>query len=320
MALGVADIALVSPLGLSPSEHVFFARAEVSPHSSGAFIDKDGQALPIHDCPWIPASRPRASRIRLLAKQALGRAGVAAGKVPIYLIGPEAAIARDADLVRFLALSGHRIEKTFTGSAAHVAAFVAAEKALQDEGEIVVLAVDSLLSRQEIEAWYDVRYSGFTRNPLPPSEGAAAMRLLTTTRAPLAGKIHAFASAQSEATDDNDLMTDGVALTRVLGNLRLPAQVPLVVGPRDVDALRMRDFHLASVRHHQKLERAEMPSFEGRVGNFGSAGGLMSAVFAMAWLRHGLALPEGIDKQIAVAWARSRNGTVSAVLVGDEQS
>lgn len=320
MALGVAEISLVSPLGLSPSEHVFFARAEVSPHSSGVFVDKDGQALPIHDCPWIPASRPWHSRIRLLAKQALGRVGVVAGKVPIYLICPEASITKDADLVRFLALSGHRVEKTWSGSAAYVAAFIAAEKALQDEGEIVVLAVDSLLSRQEIEAWYDVRYSGFTRNPLPPSEGAAAMRLVKTTRPPLAGKIYAFASAQSEATDDNDLMTDGVALTRVLSDLRMPAQVPLVVGPRDVDPLRMRDFHLASVRHHQKLERAEMRGIEGRIGNFGSAGGLMSAVFAMAWLRHGLALPQGIDKRFAIAWARSRNGTVGAVLLGDEQS
>lgn len=320
MALGVAEIALVSPLGLTPSEHVLFMRAEVTPHSSGAFTDMDGEALPIHDCPWIPASRPWASRIRLLAKQALARAGIVAGKAPIYLIGPDASIAKDADLVRFLALSGHRIEKTWTGSASYVAALFAAEKALHEESEVVVLAVDSLLSRQDIEAWYELRYSGFTRNPLPPSEGAAAMRLVKTTRAPLAGKIHAFATAQSDATDDNDLMTDGVALTGVLRDLKLPTQVPLMVGPRDVDALRMRDFHLASVRHHQKLERAEMPSFEGRIGNLGSAAGLMSAVFATAWLRHGLALPAGTKKKIAVTWARSRDGTLGAALMGDQQS
>lgn len=321
MALGVAAISLVSPLALSPSEHVFFFRAEVTPHASGAFTNRDGEALPIHDCPWIPVSRPWASRLRLLAKQALARVGPASLKTPILLIAPREGVERDADLARFLSMSGHTVVSVRSGAAAHVLALQEAQDLLEkEEDEVVVLAVDSLLSQREVVSWQTMRYSSFTRNPSPPSEGAAAMRLVQATVPPLAGKVHTFAAAQSDATDENDLPTDGSALTRVFAELGLPARVPLVVGPRDVDPLRIRDFHLAAVRHHSRLDRAEMASLEGRIGIFGSAAGLMSAVFALAWLRHGLPLPDPSDRRVALAWARSRDGVVGAVLVGDERS
>lgn len=320
MALGVAEIALASPLGLSPSEHVFFFRGEVAPHTSGAFTNRDGEALLLHDCPWIPASRPWPSRVRLLAKQALARVRPASPKTPILLIAPAEAAEGEADLARFLAMSGHAVAGVRTGAASIGSALREAQEMLEREEEVVVLAVDSLLSQREVLAWYGARYSAFTRNPLPPSEGAAAMRLTLATRPPLAGKVHTFAAGQSEATDDNDLPTDGSALTRVFAELSLPARVPLVVGPRDVDPLRMRDFHLASARHYSKLEAADFPSLEGRVGLFGSAAGLIAAVFALAWLRHGLPLPGSVDRRVGLAWARSRDGAVSAVLVGDERS
>ncbi|WP_437621375.1 hypothetical protein [Sorangium sp. So ce1151] len=319
MAIDVGELSLVSPLGLSPSEHVFFLRAEVSAHTSGAFTNRDGEALPLHDCPWIPASRPRASRLRLLAKQALARVRPTSRRTPILLVAPPEAATGEADLSRFLSLSGHAVAGVRTGSAAYVSALQEAQEVLRNEAEVVVLAVDSLLSQRTIEDWLGVRYSAFTRNPLPPSEGAAAMRLVRTTHAPAAGRVHALAAGRSEATDENDLPTDGAALARVFAELGLPARVPLVVGPRDVDPLRIRDFHLAAVRHHQKLDRAEMPSLEGRIGLFGSAAGLMSAVFAISWLRHGLPLPDPEAKRVALSWARSRDGSLGAVLVGDER-
>ena len=40
MALSVAAMSLVSPLALGPSEHAFFWRGEVSPHTSGAFTTR----------------------------------------------------------------------------------------------------------------------------------------------------------------------------------------------------------------------------------------------------------------------------------------
>ena len=320
MALGVVEISLVSPLALSPSEHVFFLQAEVTPHVSGAFTSRDGETLPIHDCPWIPASRPWASRLRLIAKQALARARLTSPKTPILLIAPPEGLDGEADLARFLTLSGHSVASVRSGSASYVAALHEAQGILEQEPEVVVLAVDSLLSQREVVGWFQQRHSSFTRNPLPPSEGAAAMRLAQPGRSPVAGKLHSFAAAQSDATDDNDLPTDGFALTRVFAELKLPARVPLVVGPRDVDPLRIRDFQLAAVRHHGQIDCAEMPSLEGGVGHFGSTAGLMSAVFALAWLRHGLPLPEAADKRLALAWARSRNGDVGAVLVGDARS
>lgn len=318
MAIGVAEMSLVSPLGQSPSEHVFFVRAEVTPHSSGAFTDRDGQALPIHDCSWVPASRPWTSRLRLLAKQAIARVGPASPRTPVLLIAPTEGLSGEADVARFLTLSGHAVGTTRTGAAAYVSALREADELLKKEPEVVVLAVDSLLSRSEIERWFEMRYSAFTRNPLPPSEGAAAVRLVHPSRVKGAGQVLAFASGRSEATDENDVPTDGAALTRVFAELGMPAQIPLVVGPRDVDPLRMRDFHLAAVRHHTKIERAEMPSLEGRLGLLGSAAGLMSAVFALAWLRHGLPLPEVDGRRVALSWARSSDGAVGAALLGDE--
>jgi hypothetical protein len=320
MALSVAEISLVSPLGSSPSEHVFFARAEVTPHASGAFTTREGESLPINDCAWIPASRPWGARLRLLAKQALARVGPASPKTPIVVIAPREAVSGDAELLRFLALAGHTVVSARSGSAAFVSALHEARELLAKEPEVIVLAVDSLLSQREVTAWAEVRYSAFTRNPLPPSEGAAAVRLVQASRGPLAGKIHAFAGAQSEATDDNDVPPDGVALGRVFAELGLPATVPLLVGPWDVDPLRTREYHLVAARNHARIDRAENPSFEGRIGLFGSAAGLMSTVLALAWLRHGLPLPEAGARRVALSWGRSRDGAVGAALVGDERS
>ena len=320
MALSVAEISLVSPLALSPSEHVFFARAEVAPHASGAFTTRDGDSLPIHDCAWIPATRSWESRLRLLAKQALGRVGAASSKTPVILIAPREAVSGDAQIVRFLTLAGHTVVSVRSGSASFVSAFHEARELLAKEPEIIVLAVDSLLSPRQVTDWAEVRYSAFTRNPVPPSEGAAAVRLVHRAKGPMAGKIHAFAGAQSDSTDDNDVAPDGVALGRAFAELGLPATVPLVVGPSDVDPLRTRDFQLVAARNHARLDRAEMPGFEGRVGLFGSAAGLMSTVLALAWLRHGLPLPEPAARRVALSWGRSRDGAVGAALVGDERS
>lgn len=319
MGLTVAQISLVSPLGLGPSEHVFFWRGEVSPHASGAFTTPDGEALPIHDCAFIPASRPLPSRLRLLAKQALARVGPSSPKTPVLLIGPEGVTSADHDLVRFLTLSGHNVGRCRSGAAAFVSAFAEAEELLKREPEVIVLGVDSLISKADIEHYDEVRYSGFTRNPAPPSEGAAALRLVASSKATAVGEVRAFAAARSEASDLNDLASDGVALTSVFGELALPPSVPLVVGPRDVDPLRVRDFHLASVRHHGALQGAEMPSLEGKMGLFGSASGVISTVFALAWLRHGLPTGEAQAPpahKVALAWARSRDGAVGAALLG----
>jgi hypothetical protein len=314
MSLGVADLALVSPLGLSPSQHVFFLRAEVTPHTSGTFVDREG-ALPIHDCPWIPALRPWASRVRLLARHALARVRPTSPKVPILLIAPDAALRAGADLVRFLSLGGHVVLSARSGAAAFVLALQDAREILRQEPEVIVLAVDSMLSQGDVVAWWNLRYSAFTRNPLPPCEGAAALRLVRDTHAPLAGRVLALASATSDATDENDLPTDGAALTRVFADLDLSAQMPLCVGQQDVDLLRTRDFHLAGARHYAKLGQSEQLSLEGRMGWLGSAAGLMSAALALAWLRHGLPLPEPVGRRTALCWARSADGLVGGAVV-----
>ncbi|MEO7330323.1 MAG: hypothetical protein ABI193_17235, partial [Minicystis sp.] len=153
--------------------------------------------------------------MRLLAKQALARVGPVSAKTPILLVAPREAVSGEAELARFLTLGGHTVASCRTGAAAYVSALREAEGLLEEEEEVIVLAVDSLIEQGAIEDWRALRYSTFTRNPLPPSEGAVAMRLSKTTRPPLAGKVHAVAAGLGEATDDNDLPADGAALTRV---------------------------------------------------------------------------------------------------------
>lgn len=314
MALAVAEISLVSPLGMSASEHVFFYRAEVTPDASGAFTSEEGEPLPIHDCTWIPATRPWSSRLCLLAKHALARSSPASASTPILLIAPERSIAGDAFLPRFFQLTGHRVCASYCGAAAFAQAFADAATLLRSEPEVVILAVDSLLERDILESWIANRYSTFTRNPYPPSEGAAALRLVSSARQSLAGRILGYASDRSDATDDNDLPTDGAALTRAFASVGMPAVVPLVVGPADTDALRARDYQLAAIRHYVALDTSTMVGLEKRIGLLGVATGLMSAVFGLAWLRHGL--PTHPDAGVALAWARSQDGTVAAATLG----
>lgn len=312
--ISVAATSLVSPLGSTSAEHVFFLRAEVTPYASGAFTNEDGESLPIHDCGWIPACRPWSSRIALLVKRAL--AGVQGEHAPpCILIAPREALDGAADVRRFLAFSGHRIASIHSGAAAFAAALAEARERLRSEPEVVVAAVDSLLSRASIESWYELRYSPFTRNPLPPSEGAAALRLVAAGKA--FGRIQSVSAQQSEANDENDVATDGAALTRVFAELGLPPKVALLVGPRDVDELRSRDHHIACARNGSHFEETEMLSLEGRIGALGCASGLASAALALAWLRHG-ALESAEERPRAVSWARSADGTVAGTLLEAE--
>ncbi len=314
MRLGVLSTALVSPIGLDAEEHAFFLGAEVTGHSSGAFVDRDGAALPINECGWIPPGRPWESRLRLLAKQALMRLG-GEPTSPLVLVSRPAQVAPDGELVRFLALDGRRVVATSLGAAGFAHALQQASGLAERAQDVVVLAVDSLIRPGEGEQWVDERYSKFTRSPLPPSEGAAAIRLTAAAGAPVVGRIVGVAAGRSAANDDNELPVDR-ALGRVFAELAMPPRVAVVVGPRDVDLLRHRDFQVASIHHNDRMVAADMPSLEGRVGRLGSAAGLMSLVFGHAWLRHGIA--EGARRDdVALAWARSADGAVGAALVED---
>ncbi|MFO0551166.1 MAG: hypothetical protein U0271_22435 [Polyangiaceae bacterium] len=315
MGLVIGEVSVVSPLGLDAAEHVFFLRGEVAPFASGAFTNEEDEPLPIHDCGWIPAVRPWSSRLGLLAKRALARVTPRDRKVPLLLVTSAEALEPEVDLRRFLSFAGHNVASARVGAAAFVAALDDAQELLKREPEVVLLAVDSRIRRDLIEDWFAIRYSAFTRNPLPPSEGAAAIRLTSNGSggAPVA-RILGYASQVSEANDDNDLPTDGSALTRVFAELGMPPAVPLVVGPFDADPLRSREFQLASARHAQPLMTAEILSLEGKIGAFGAAGGLMSLAFAVANLQ-ARTLEESSARPVALSWARSSDGTVGGALV-----
>lgn len=315
MSLAILAATVVSPLGVTASEHAFFWEAEVAPNASGAFTDADGDTLPVFDCGWIPAIRPHASRARLLARRALSAVRVADARPPIVLVGPEEDDARD-ELVRFLELSGERVARTFPGAAAFAPALAYAADLLGRDGSeanVIVLAAESRLSEAHLDAWLAARDSGFTRTPFPPSEGAAAIRVARDPRGAI-GRVLGWSAGKSSASDENDAPPDH-ELARLFGEVPLAPSIPLVVGPRDVDDLRMRDFQYASVRHYGRIEAATLPSLEGRVGGLGAATGLASLVFAHAWLRHGVGRADGVDGAQALVWARSSDGALGVATV-----
>ncbi len=69
--LAVVGTGLVTPLARTPAEHAFFVRAEVGPAAPGAFVDEEGESIPVAYCAWLGAHLPVAERLRALGTHAL---------------------------------------------------------------------------------------------------------------------------------------------------------------------------------------------------------------------------------------------------------
>lgn len=341
--LAVVGIGLVSPLGITPEEHAFYLRAEVHPATPGGFVDGEGAPLRVAYCSWMGARLPVAMRLSSLARAALRTALAPVAGPPLqeatgrisaafHLVtsAPRAGLA-DADSAALEAdLAGAfdppRATRS-TGEAAFFGALASAAARLQ-QGPVhaaVIVAADSFIGEGALAEWQRLRQMPWEADLPIAGEVAAAVTVMLPAFARRAGieilaTIHHAAIAQGDATDDNDAIIDGAAMTGLLRSLPpmgSPARASF--GPHGVGSLRRREWEMAAARLPGHVDSTcDFVCLESRIGLAGAAAGAAGLVYGIAVHRHGAwASPRAADAPF-VAWAISPDGArgLAAATVG----
>ncbi|EYF05998.1 hypothetical protein [Chondromyces apiculatus] len=330
IALPIVGFGLVSPLGLRPSEHALFARAEVGAAAPGGFADAAGERIDAACCPWIPAGAPLAERLLDLAGRALDDALApwrAAGKgAPPQLVvctaAPREGLAEEDRLAVERALAARAAsDKALrrTGTASFFLALAEAEALLAREPDrpVAVVAVDSLASSEALAAYLAIAESPWDANLPRPSEAAAAIVLASPEEAARRGvrpiaELRFAAVAAGAANDDNDAIIDGVAMTSLLTAAAPLGPLAAVFGPHEIAGVRQREWDLATARVARVLEpEAVLLCLESDAGWIGAAGGAAHLAFGLAVARSDT-FPEEFRPSVASplgAWAISADGT-----------
>jgi hypothetical protein len=336
-ALAVVGMGMVSPLGLTAAEHAFFLRAEVGPPSPGAFLDDQGERIPVACCPWLGARRPPAERLAALATRALEdaldpfRRHVAAASpggprpAPDALfvctaaprIGLEEADRKAAKNALLASIEGQRYTRC-TGEAGFFQA-IAEAGALLSQGAaraIAAVAVDSLICPAAIAEHRRVATTPWESNLPRPGEAAAAVLLMLPIEARRQGLeilavVHHSATAAGEANDDNDAIVDGAAMTRLLRGIpRLGRPIGASFGQHGTGGLRRREWEMAAARCASMFETTcPFIGLEREIGCIGAAAGAASFVYGIAVHRHNAWPDAPREDDPFVAWAISRDGT-----------
>lgn len=339
MSLAIVGVGIVSPLGLTVREHVFFARANVPPPAPSPFVTQEGERLRVLYCPWLGARDDSPARLGELAMPALEEAwaplaDLASGvEVKLAVITPhlgegEAAPGGLSDLTRRLAARvGARDVEHASGDAAAFGVFERAAVSLGSGRPVllVVVAVDSMINLARLTALVAKGPSPFAREPPPPSEGAACVVVTSAAFArrlgiEIIGRIERSATASAPSRDDNDEPTDGAAMTSVIGQIAGEESLGLVYGQSTVDDFRNQEWAFASARHAPRFgPAAEFLSVEDWAGRVGAAAGMMNVVFGLGALDHE-ATPWSQTPRSIVAWALSPDGLRGAALVARGRS
>jgi hypothetical protein len=333
MDLCVVGTGMVSPLGLSPEQHAFFVRAEVGPAAPGAFLDADGETIPVAYCPWLGAKMPVAERLCALAKRALGtaigplfRSTVASGAQPTLALFAVTAAPRDGlaeedrrTLEQGLGAALRSPCNRLTGEAGFFQAFAEARAVLAagTASAVAIVGVDSLVSL--------ARIASFQRDALSPwdpklpraAEGAAAVVVMTPAEARRLGleviaTIRSSAVALGSGTDDDDAPVDGAAMAVLIGATEAAtrSRIGASFGQHGLGSLRNQEWEMAAARNAGTFEdTCPMISVEHEIGYLGAAAGAMGFVHGATVIRHD-AWPSG-SREIGafVAWAISADGT-----------
>jgi HEAT repeats len=334
-ALAVIGTGLVTPLGRTAAEHALFVRAEVGPSSSGAFLDEEGEPIPVAYCPWLGAHGTAGERLAALAAVALrdalqplerrAREEKAGTRAPVVVLAissaPRAGLG-ETDRCTFEGALGRapaaRGVRRLTGEAGLFEGLALCEDLLAG-GEIraiALVAADSYVTRSYL-AEHRARAGSPWDADLPlPSEGAAALVVTTPQFARddeldvLATVRHA-ATRRGEANDDNDVPLDGAAMSALLRALPDTCR-PLGAsfGPHGVGPLRDREWNLAAASCAALLGSCACISLEGDVGRLGAASGAASVVYGIAVHQHGAWPVEPPPAEAPLlAWAISPDGT-----------
>lgn len=332
--LAVLGTGLTTPFGITAQDHAFFLRARLRPTIPPPYLDQDGEALTAHFCRWLGAELSVPERMERMAFSALGGAAVplldrfASGWDVVLVVDSERPGLDDSALtaVRSAAqtlFAGKRASySVHRGSAGCQRGLIELANRLESGQSQVgcVLAVDSYVCPEAVAE--DARTPVIWRPRMTPlSEGAAALvvvdeRRLTHNDKAL-GRLLYSASVRGAASDLNDEPLDGYALTHLFRQMPdLGGSIPAVFGPKATDALRSRDWQLASARNHRRFcEPYAIHDLEETIGRVGAAAGAAHLVYALASLLHRTAHPSFADRTIALSWNISRDGWRAVTLL-----
>lgn len=330
-ALAIVGTGLVTPLARTPAQHAFFVRAEVGPPAPGAFLDTNGEPIPVAYCPWLDVRLGIAERLRALAARAFADArapllrGERRAKIPLGVLAisgePRAgldAADRKALEAMLAPASEHLVARRFTGDAGVFAALLHAESLVTsgDVRAVAIVAADSFVSRAYLSE--ELRAAPSWEGSAPrPAEGAAVLIVTTTKIAHEEGleilaTIHFAATRQGEARDDDDAVIDGSAMTALLrsaADASRPAGA--CFGQHGVGELRQRTWDIATARCPEAIdETCALVSLETSVGRLGAAAGAAALAYGVAVARHDVwPIDEGPRPASPIlAWAISPDG------------
>lgn len=332
MTLSIAGIGMVSPAGVTARDHVFFTRASgVLAPAPSPFLNAAGERVEVRYCPWIGARARASERLSHMALAAIEEAlapfeeANPGERIPLLLCtaAPRPGLSKaDVDAVAGAARERLRapIERRFEGEAGAFAALNEAEELLATRREtraVLVLGADSHVALDAVIEHVRRPPSYWSDDVPEPSEGAAAL-LLTAHPAPRGSALatfHGAALATGAATDDNDLVVDGAALTAALRSLRSPGPIGLALGQEHVDEMRRREWSLASARNQGRFRGdCALETIEKHVGRVGAASGAMSLAFGVALAIHEAVANAELRRAPFLAWAISRDGTRGAAV------
>lgn len=325
--LAVLGTGLTTPFGITPQDHAFFLRARLRPTIPPPYLDQDGEPTTAHFCRWLGAELPIAERMERMALSALGGAALPwldrfeSGWDVVLVVDPprlgldDNALTAVRSAARTL-FSGKRASySVHRGSAGCQRGLIELANRLESGQSAVgcVLAVDSHVCPEAVAD--EARTPVIWRPRMTPlSEGAAALlvvdeRRLARNDKPL-GRLLYSACVRGAASDLNDEPLDGYALTHLLRQMPdLGGAIPTVFGPKATDALRSRDWQLASARTHRRFcEPYAIHDLEETIGRVGAAAGASHLVYALASLLHRTAHPTLQDRAVALSWNISRDG------------
>ncbi|XXT15153.1 hypothetical protein WME94_33375 [Sorangium sp. So ce429] len=348
MEMVIVGHGLVSPLGLSAAEHAFFVRASASAPVPPAFETADGKPVRARHCGFLGAALDMAERLsrmgEIAAHEALSPSEAAGGTGPLALafvaplragITPEAVVQTRSHLANRCRAT---LVQTWHDAAGAFAALEHARGWLSrgDVTAVLVVAVDSFMHADALRHDLSCSQSPFLPDRPTPGEGAAAVLLtrddVCRAHALEGARVYGGGTALGRATDDDDVIIDGAAMTSLL--CRLPERrIDLIVGQENVDELRARDWAIASARTARRgaggtgrpaptatagagrfAEQLHAMTLEDHTGRLGAAAGVACLSFGVAALRHRI-FRELSPTAHFVAWAISRDGTRGLALV-----
>jgi hypothetical protein len=326
MTLAVVGIGLVTPFAFTPSQHVFFLRANVPAPPPSPFERKDnGERVDVYYCTWLGSAVPIEQRLARLGARVLDDARVSFGslfekkhtRIVLGVSRSRAGLSEAALEPLARAAAEHGAVTRCSGDAGVFAGLRDAKNLLKtgDARVVVALAVDSFVALEAVEDHVRHPPSEWDLEAPALSEGAAALALMEPYVArregiPILGTMEGCAVAAGASNDENDDLVDGVALTVAMREMPGRERVRSAFGPLKVDLLRSNEWRLTSNRLSDRFAPASVfTCLESKVGRLGAASGLANAVYGLATLRHRACDRLDASEAPFFAWAISPDGT-----------